>query len=66
MNDHTGTGTGIVPELVNYTASGISLDWAFGEADIKHSITMELRPVNSGQGLEGFHLPTAEIIPTGQ
>ena len=54
--------------MVNYKPSGTSLDWAFGEADIKHSITMELRPgrFDYKNVSEGFFLPAAEIIPAGQ
>ena len=49
---------------VNYTASGSSSDWAFGEAKIPYSFAMELRgPRNS---VYEFELPEDQIIPTGE
>ena len=45
-----------------YECSGISVDWATGEAGIKYAITMELRD----RGEYGFVLPPEEIIPTAE
>uniref|UniRef100_U5EXV3 Putative carboxypeptidase n=1 Tax=Corethrella appendiculata TaxID=1370023 RepID=U5EXV3_9DIPT len=46
-----------------YPASGASMDWAYGVAEIPLSFTYELRP---NGGFDGFELPEKEIIPTGE
>lgn len=38
------------------------MDWMKGKANIKYVFTLELRDT----GVNGFDLPTSEIIPTGQ
>lgn len=43
-----------------YKASGISIDWAHGEAGIEFAVSMELRD------LGGFILPSDQIIPTAE
>ncbi len=45
-----------------YPASGISIDWAYGEAGVKYSYTIELRDT----GQYGFLLPPDQIVPTGE
>lgn len=52
---------GCIPCLL-YIASGGSMDWALGVAEIPYSMGMELRDT----GLYGFLLPPAQIIPTGE
>ncbi|XP_050053428.1 carboxypeptidase B-like [Aphis gossypii] len=47
---------------VLYEASGTSMDWMKGIANIKYVFTLELRDT----GINGFNLPTSEIIPSGQ
>jgi len=53
---------GSVPDLL-YTAGGISLDWAYGVAEIPYATTMELRPNGAPYY---FLLPSDQIIPTGE
>jgi hypothetical protein len=50
---------------VIYPASGSSVDWAYGKADIKYTFTLELPPTNSYLS-PGFLLPATEILPVGQ
>lgn len=38
------------------------MDWMKGIANIKYVFTLELRDT----GINGFNLPTSEIIPSGQ
>ena len=45
-----------------YACSGISVDWAYGEAKIPYAFTLELRDT----GQYGFLLPPEQIIPTGE
>lgn len=52
---------GSVPDLL-YTCGGISLDWAYGVAEIPYATTLELRPKLDPY----FVLPPDQIIPTGQ
>ena len=52
---------GCIPCML-YIASGGSLDWALGVAEIPYSIGMELRDT----GTYGFLLPPDQIIPTGE
>ncbi|XP_026815199.1 carboxypeptidase B-like [Rhopalosiphum maidis] len=47
---------------VLYKASGTSMDWMKGIANIRYVFTLELRDT----GINGFNLPTSEIIPSGQ
>ncbi|CAI6369299.1 unnamed protein product [Macrosiphum euphorbiae] len=47
---------------VLYRASGTSIDWMKGIANIRYVFALELRDT----GANGFILPTCEIIPTGQ
>jgi murein tripeptide amidase MpaA len=47
---------------VLYTASGGSVDWAYGELGIVHSYTPELRDTGS----YGFILPPSQITPSGE
>ncbi len=44
-----------------YEASGVAIDWAYGEAGIKYSYTMELRLSN-----DGFVVPPEDIEPNGK
>ena len=53
--------TGTIPKLL-HVASGSSMDWALGVANIPYSYTLELRD----KGRHGFILPRSEIIPTGE
>lgn len=48
-----------------YATSGTSIDWAYEKAGIKMAFCYELRPF-SNASWEGFSLPAAEIIPTGE
>ncbi|XP_076358196.1 carboxypeptidase B-like isoform X2 [Tachypleus tridentatus] len=57
----TSFETGSISNLL-YTASGGSVDWAFGRAGIKYSYTLELRDT----GKYGFFLPANQIIPSGE
>ncbi|XP_070578455.1 carboxypeptidase B-like isoform X2 [Ptychodera flava] len=43
-------------------ASGLTLDWGYGTANIKHSYLVELRD----RGEYGFLLPEDQIIPSGE
>jgi len=52
---------GCIPCML-YVASGGSLDWTLGEAEIPYSYGMELRDT----GNYGFILPPDQIIPTGE
>jgi len=52
---------GCIPCML-YIASGNSVDWAYGEAGIKFSMSMELRDT----GTNGFLLPPDQIIPTAE
>ena len=45
-----------------YIASGVTTDWACGEANIPYAFTMELRD----KGAYGFLLPPKHIIPVGE
>ena len=45
-----------------YVASGITSDWAHGEANIPYAFSMELRDT----GAYGFMLPPEYIIPVGE
>ncbi|OTF76498.1 organic cation transporter protein-like protein [Euroglyphus maynei] len=47
---------------VLYAASGAGDDWAYGEASIPYSYTLELRD----KGSYGFQLPPEQIIPTSE
>ena len=42
-----------------YLASGISIDWTYGDQGV-YSWTVELRP----RGFPGFELPPNQIVPT--
>lgn len=46
-----------------YPASGVSIDWTYGQLDIL-SFSYELRPATSGAG--GFDLPPDQIIPNNE
>lgn len=48
-----------------YPAAGASMDWAYGDQDIKYAYTYELRP-SSNAFWTGFKLPAKQIIPTGE
>ncbi|XP_073824117.1 zinc carboxypeptidase A 1-like [Musca autumnalis] len=48
-----------------YPAAGASVDWAYGEQDVKYAFCYELRP-SSLYIWVGFKLPAAQIIPTGE
>ncbi|XP_070558914.1 carboxypeptidase B-like [Ptychodera flava] len=45
-----------------YTTSGTTVDWAYGDQNIVHSYTYELRD----EGQYGFVLPEDQIIPTAE
>jgi len=45
-----------------YPASGSSVDWTFGVANVTYSFAVELRDT----GRYGFVLPPSEIVPTGE
>lgn len=45
-----------------YPAAGASMEWAYGELDVKLAYTYELRPKSGNTG--GFVLPPEQIIPT--
>ena len=47
-----------------YEASGGSIDWTKGSANIKYSYTLELRP--SRWDIAGFEILSSEIEPSGQ
>ena len=57
-------GTG--PDLIGYVASGVSFDWAFGEANIPYAMCMELRPSCDPNDYDclytGFKVPSEERI----
>ncbi len=55
---------GCVPCLL-YKASGTAVDWAYAQAGIKYSYSIELRDGLDEKGY-GFLLPPEQIIPTGQ
>lgn len=44
-----------------YPAAGASMEWAYGELDVKLAYTYELRP--KAGGVNGFALPPKQIIP---
>ncbi|KAM7351722.1 zinc carboxypeptidase A 1-like [Cochliomyia hominivorax] len=48
-----------------YPAAGASMDWAYGEQNIKYAYCYELRP-SSTAFWTGFKLPANQIIPTGE
>ncbi|XP_075149746.1 zinc carboxypeptidase A 1-like [Haematobia irritans] len=48
-----------------YPAAGASVDWVYGEQDVKYAFCYELRPSNLNI-LTGFKLPAAQIIPTAE
>lgn len=48
-----------------YPAAGASVDWAYGEQNVKYAFCYELRP-SSLNLWTGFKLPAAQIIPTGE
>ncbi|XP_005191255.1 zinc carboxypeptidase A 1 [Musca domestica] len=48
-----------------YPAAGASVDWAYGEQDVKYAFCYELRPSSLGLWT-GFKLPADKIIPTGE
>lgn len=48
-----------------YPASGASVDWIYGEQDVKYSYCYELRPHNLNFWYN-FKLPADQIIPTGE
>ena len=52
---------GCIP-CVLYVASGNSVDWAYGAANIKYTYSIELRDT----GRYGFLLPADQIIPNGE
>jgi len=45
-----------------YEATGSSVDWVYGNANVKYSYAVELRD----QGQHGFLLPANQIIPSGK
>ncbi|XP_046563909.1 carboxypeptidase B-like [Haliotis rubra] len=45
-----------------YVASGSSVDWTYGVADIKYSVGVELRDT----GKYGYLLPPDQIVPSGE
>ncbi len=49
-----------------YPATGCSQDWAYAEAGIKYSYTMELRPRDAATLGAGFLLPPEEILPNSR
>lgn len=65
---------GTCQSLLEYTASGSSLDWALAVGKIPYSFGMELRPDRPDNLIQhilnyfipGFILPAKEIIPTGE
>ena len=59
------------PNILGYTASGTSMDWAFGSAKIPYAFAMELRPGQNCQSwwfprYHCFELQEDQIIPTGE
>lgn len=48
-----------------YPAAGASVDWAYGEQDVKYAFCYELRPSNLNFWT-GFKLPADQIIPTAE
>jgi len=58
---HKNYDVGCIPCLL-YPASGGTIDWVYGEAQIPYAFAMELRDT----GRHGFILPPEEIIPTGE
>merc|ERR1719384_318007 len=52
---------GCIP-CVLYTATGTSLDWALGVAEVPYVYSIELRDT----GVNGFLLPPDQIIPTAE
>lgn len=48
-----------------YPAAGASVDWVYGEQDVKYAFCYELRP-SSLALWTGFKLPANQIIPTGE
>ena len=58
---HKNYDVGCIPCLL-YPASGGTIDWVYGEAEIPYAFAMELRDT----GRHGFILPPEEIIPTGE
>ncbi|XP_068141011.1 zinc carboxypeptidase A 1 [Drosophila tropicalis] len=48
-----------------YPAAGASVDWAYGEQDVRMSFCYELRP-SSNSILTGFKLPAEQIIPASE
>ena len=61
-------GTG--KELTGYIASGVSFDWALGEAGIPYVMCMELPPHcdedDYGCMTKGFLVPKERIVPTAE
>ena len=61
-------GTG--KELTGYIASGVSFDWALGEAEIPYVMCMELPPHcdedDYGCMTKGFLVPKERIVPTAE
>jgi len=53
--------TGTIISTV-YEATGSSVDWTFGNANVKYSYAVELRD----QGQSGFLLPAKQILPSGK
>jgi len=52
-----------------YSCAGTAADWAYMEANILHSYTVELRPSNKaayGNGANGFVTPPEKISATGE
>jgi len=52
---------GCIP-CVLYTATGTSLDWALGVAEVPYVYSIELRDT----GVNGFLLPPDQIIPNAE
>ncbi|CAG5131244.1 unnamed protein product, partial [Candidula unifasciata] len=55
---------GTAYQVLNYAASGSSVDWVMARKPNLYSLAFELRPKNEREG--GFILQASEIVPTGE
>ena len=53
-------------QVLEYAASGSSLDWVSQAYPGVYAYTLELRPPFSTRSIQGFVLPTEDIIPSGE
>ena len=66
----TNYSIGTPNELIGYIASGVSFDWALGEAGIPYAMCLELAPHCEEDDydciMKGFMVPKERIVPNAE